>query len=118
MRQLAIVAKYDGFTNYIYPVLLGIPRAHYIVRDIAIKATLDQPRLFIEAGKSNQVSKLYAADAGLAHLRSILRFMADPARKLISRHQHETASVNLAETGRMLGAWIRGHHASAKGGRG
>jgi hypothetical protein len=116
MRQLAIVERYETFLHYTYPIFMGIPRAHYIVRDRAISAALDQPRLFIEAGKSSQVSKLYIADAGLAHLRSILRFCAHPCRKLISRHQHETASVHLAETGRMLGAWIRTQQGRAKGG--
>lgn len=118
MRQLAIVERYEGYLNYVYPVLLGIKRAHYIVRDQALGASLDQTRLFIDAGKIQQVSKLYIADAGLARIRSILRFLADPSRKLISRHQHETASIHLAETGRMLGAWIRNAHGNAKGGRG
>ena len=118
MRQLAIVERYDGFLNYAYPVLLGIPRAHYIMRDKAIYAALDQPRLFIEAGKTNQIGKLYTADAGLAYLRNILRFLADPTRKLISRHQHETATVHLADTGRMLGAWIKNQQGRAKGERG
>ncbi len=115
MRQLAIVERYETFLHYIYPIFMGIPRAHYILRDRALDAALDQPRLFIDAGKSPQISKLYLADAGLAHLRSILRFCAHPGRKLISRQQHETASVHLAETGRMLGAWIRGQQGRAKG---
>lgn len=114
-QALAIVERYEQFVNYVYPVLHGLRRSHYIVRDMAIGATLDQPRLFIEAAKSRQISKLYAADAGLATLRSHLRFLADPHRKLISRRQHEVASIHLAEVGRMLGGWIRSWRGGAKG---
>lgn len=76
----------------------------------------EQVSLFIQAGKSGQVSKLYLADAGLANLRFMLRFMADAKRKLISLHQFEVGSIHLAETGRMLGAWIK--NKAAKGERG
>jgi hypothetical protein len=106
-EQLAVVERYERFVDYLYPILMGVRRAHYIVRDRAIGAMLDQVSLFQEAGKSNQVSKLYAADAGLATLRFLLRFMASPSRKLISARQHQVASVLLAESGKMLGAWIR-----------
>jgi len=69
--------------------------------------------LFYQAAKSNQVSKLYLADAGLADLRFLLRFLADEKRRFISRHQHEVAATHLAEVGAMLGAWIR--NKAAKG---
>lgn len=71
-----------------------------------LETTFAQVKLFNEAAKSDQVSRLYLADAGLATLREFLRFAAEPTRKLISRHQHEVAEVHLAETGAMLGAWI------------
>jgi hypothetical protein len=105
--QLAIVEKYEDFLNYVYPIALNIPRAHAVLRDLFMTAAIDQVRLFAEAGKSAQVSRLYAADAGLALLRFHLRFMAKKPRKLISLEQHKVASIHLAETGRMLGAWIK-----------
>jgi len=107
MEQLAIVERYERFVDYAYPIMLGIRRAHYIARDRAMAAMLDQVGLFNEAGKAGTLTKLYAADAGLASLRFYLRFFAAPGRKLISLHQHQTAAIHLAETGRMLGAWIR-----------
>ena len=107
MEQLAIVERYERFIDYIYPILLGIRRSHYIVRDRAIASVIEQVALFNDAGKSGQISKLYAADAGLASLRFYLRFLAAPSRKLISNHQHQVASVLLAEAGKMLGVWIR-----------
>jgi len=108
-RQLAIVEKYEDFLNYIYNPAHNIPRRHSVMRDMFLEATLNQVRLFAEAGKSSQVSKLHAADAGLATLRFYLRFMAHADRRLISKQQHKVASIHLAEVGKMLGAWIRTH---------
>jgi hypothetical protein len=107
MEQLAIVAKYESFVDYVYPILLGMRRAHYIVRDRALAATFNQIELFNEAGKANTLPRLYAADAGLASLRFYLRFFAAPSRKLISQHQHQVAAIHIAEASKMLGAWIR-----------
>ncbi len=107
MEQLAIVERYEQFIDYTYPILLGVPRAHHVVRDRVIGSVFKQVALFNDAGKAGTVSKLYAADAGLASLRFALRFLASPHRRLISRHQHQTAAIHLAESGRMLGAWIK-----------
>lgn len=106
-RQLAIIERFEGFMNYTYPIAFNIRRAHHVVRDRLIAAMFEQVSLFQQAGKSSQVSRLYLADAGLAHLRFLLRFLADEHRRLISHHQHEVAAIHLAETGRMLGAWIK-----------
>ena len=114
MQQLAIVERYEQFVDYAYPIFLGIRRAHYIVRDGAVAAMLRQVELFNEAGKSASVSRLYAADANLAMLRFYLRFLANPRRRLISQHQHQVAAIHLAETGKMLGAWIARAQRTAK----
>jgi len=106
-RQLAIIERFEGLINYVYPIALNIRRTHHAVRDRLIGAMFEQVSLFQQAGKSSQISKLYLADAGLAYLRYLLRFLADEHRRLISRHQHEVAAIHLAETGRMLGAWIK-----------
>jgi len=74
--------------------------------ELFLTALLEQARLFIEAGKSSQISKLYAADAGLAWLRFQLRFLSHPSRRLITPKNHKVASQHLAEVGRLLGAWI------------
>lgn len=115
-RQLAITEKFEGFINYMYPIALNIRRTHGIARDRLIMAMFEQVSMFSQAGKSGQVSKLYLADAGLSDLRYMVRFLADGKRKLISWHQAEVASIHLAETGKMLGAWIKTK--SAKGERG
>lgn len=114
MEQLALVEKYEHFIDYVYPILLGVRRAHYVVRDRAMAAVFTQVELFNEAGKAGTLPRLYAADAGLASLRFYLRFLAAPGRKLMSQHQHQTAAILLAETGKMLGAWIRRTQGTAK----
>jgi hypothetical protein len=107
LKQLAIVEKYETFVNYVYPIAQNIPRQHGVARDGFLHAVFSQVELFIVAGKSGQVSRLYAADAGLATLRFWLRFLGDPRRKLISQNQHRVAMVHLAEVGGMLNAWIK-----------
>ncbi len=106
-KQLAIIERFEQFVNYMYPIALNIRRTHYIARDRFISMMFEQVSMFSQAGKSSQVSKLYLADAGLANLRYMVRFLVDPKRKLISLHQSEVASIHLAETGKMLGSWIK-----------
>ncbi|MDQ7044712.1 MAG: diversity-generating retroelement protein Avd [Sulfurimonas sp.] len=105
---LIIVEKYDVFINYIYPVLQNISRKHGIVKERVIQLVFLQVELFYKALKSNQKSKLYEADANLALIRYYLRFLADTKRKLISPKQHQTASILIAESGKILGSMIKG----------
>jgi hypothetical protein len=107
-QQLAIVEKYERFIEYIYPILQNCPRKHGVARDAVLAAMFSQVDLFIIAGKSQQASRLYAADANLALLRFWLRFMSSPSRRLMTFHQHQTALVLIAEVGKMLGTWIKG----------
>jgi hypothetical protein len=106
-KQMAIIERFGVFVDYIYPIAINIRRTHGVVRDMLITSMFEQANLFSQAGKTSQVSRLYAADAGMAHLRFQLRFLSDDKRRLISRHQCEVASVHLAEVGKMLGSWIR-----------
>lgn len=104
--QMAIVEKYEAIISYLYPIAQSIPRKHGVARDMFLSCLLSQTQLFIEAGKSNQISRLYLADAGLASLRSWLRFLhAHPVRS-ITTHQVEVALTLIAEVGKMTGTWI------------
>lgn len=105
---LVIIEKYDGFVNYIYPVLQNIERKHGTVKEMMTQAVFIQTELFYKALKSDQKSKLYEADANLAMIRYWMRFMANEKRKLITQHQHQTASLKLEEAGKILGTWIKG----------
>lgn len=48
IEQLAIVDRYEIFVEYIYPILLRVPRCHHVFRDRFIGHVIDQAGLFIE----------------------------------------------------------------------
>ncbi|MCT7549804.1 diversity-generating retroelement protein Avd [Aliarcobacter butzleri] len=104
-KQLIIIEKYEDFSNYIYLVLQNIPRKHGILKEKIIQLVFEQVELFYKAIKSDSKSRLYEADANLASIRFYLRFLANENRKLISQKQHQTASIKLAEVGKILNSW-------------
>ena len=104
--QLLIVQKYEKFINYFYPIAQNLPRQHGVSKEMFIRDMLSQVNLFIVAGKSNHIGRLYEADAGLTQLRYWLRFFEHKERKLITLRQHQVGSLMLAETGAILGSWI------------
>lgn len=110
-NQMAIVEKYERVILYLYPIAQSVPRKHGVVRDMFLKCLLGAPDTLMQAGKSNQVSRLYAADAQLAHLRFWVRFLV--SIKCLTKHQQETSQVLIAEVGAMLGSWIK--HRKAQG---
>jgi hypothetical protein len=71
-----------------------------------LQTLLGQADLFFQAGKSNQISKIYAADAGLAHLRFWMRFLL--SIKGMTQHQLQTGQVLVSEVGAMLNSWLKG----------
>jgi len=103
--QMVIVEKYERVIGYLYPIAQSMPRKHGVAREMFINALLGIPDLLFQAGKSNQISKIYVADAGLAHLRFWLRFLL--LIRALSPNQLQTAQVLLAEVGAMVGAWIK-----------
>ena len=103
--QMVIVERYERVVAYLYPIAQSIPRRHGVARDMFLACLLGQPDLFFQAGKSNQVSKIYAADAGLAQLRYWMRFLL--SIRAMTPHQLQTAQTLAAEVGALLGAWIK-----------
>ena len=103
--QMLIVEKYEKLISYVYPIAQSIPRKHGVAKELFLKCLLGQAELFFQAGKSNQVSKVFLADAGLANLRFFLRFLV--MIRCMSPHQHQTTQVMLAEVGAILGSWIK-----------
>lgn len=103
--QMAIVEKFERVIGYLYPIAQSIPRKHGVARDLFLQCLMRQPDLFFQAGKSNQVGKLYAADAGLAHLRFWMRFLH--VQRCMSHHQLEFAQGLVSEVGGMLNMWIK-----------
>ncbi len=104
---LAIAEKHEQTIAYLYPVIQRFPRRHGVVRDRLLHALFDMADLLYQAAKSGQPSKLYAADARLAMLRLLLRFATGPAVKAMTPRQHRAALALVAETGAMLGQWIK-----------
>jgi hypothetical protein len=104
--QMLIVEKYETVIMYLYPIAQNMPRKHAILREMFLKALFGQVELFILAGKTNQISRLYLADAGLAAIRFYLRTMSNPKIKVMTMAQKETSQVLLAEVGKILGSWI------------
>lgn len=105
-RNMAIIEKYDHFFNYVYPLAVNMSHKHKILKEEFIHALLTQYKLFHDAAKTNQKSKLFLADSNLAYIKEILRIMVNPQRKLLSRRQYETSSVLICEAGSMLNSWI------------
>ena len=105
-QQLQIVEKYERVIEYLYPIIQSTPRKHGVSRDMFLQHLLRQVDFFLVAGKSNQISRLYAADAGLAMLRFWFRFMRNTVGH-ITKKQEEHALALIAEPGAMLGAWIK-----------
>lgn len=103
--QMAVVEKYERVIAYLYPIAQSLPRKHGAARDMFLQTLLGQAELFFQAGKSNQVSKIYAADAGLAHLRFWLRFLL--SIKGLTVHQQKTAQILISEVGGMLNSWLK-----------
>ena len=134
-EQMLIVEKYETAIAYLYPIAQNLPRRHGTARAMFIDCLLGQVQLIVEAGKSGQISRLYVADAGLAHLRFWLRFLNGkpvrginflgyriwPRHKLLRKRSVVAAKRKIARyrrTGnheqltRFFASW-RGHAASA-----
>lgn len=94
--QMVIVEKYERVIAYLYPIAQSMKRQHGVARELFLQCLLGQPDLLFQAGKSNHVSKIYNADAGLAHLRFWLRFLH--SIKCLTGHQLQTAQIMIAQT--------------------
>jgi hypothetical protein len=103
--QMAIVEKFERVIAYLYPIAQSMPRKHGVARDMFLQCLLGQPDLFFQAGKSNQISKIYAADAGLAQLRYWMRFLVQI--RCMTPHQLQTSQVLVGEVGAMVHGWVK-----------
>ena len=106
---LLIVQKYENFLDYIYPIVQSIPRTHGVFKAGFLTRLFDFVDYIYEAGKSNQVSKLYIADSCLASIRFRLRFMVHAKRRMLTPKQWKTCQAFLSEVGKIIGSWIKKH---------
>lgn len=105
-RALLIIEKYRRFRNYVYPMTVNWSNKHRSFKEEFLKTMFEQVKLFNDAGMTNQVSRLYLADAGLSSLREFLQFAAEPSVRLMTPQQCVVAQGHLSESGKILGAWI------------
>lgn len=103
---LLVMTKYNTFFMYLYPMLINMSGKHRVLRDMTIEVMLRQYTDLQLAYKTNQISKCYSADAGLATIREFLRILSSRNVRLMSLKQYGTASEHLSEVGKLLGSKI------------
>jgi len=109
-KQMAITEKYETtVVSYLRKYVRNIPNTHAVERAMVKQCLHGQMRLFYLAGKSNLISRINDADAGLADLRYWLRFMVDPEIKALPPEKFDIALMHVAEVGGMINKWIDGH---------
>lgn len=103
--QMLIVEKYERVISYLYPIVQRTPRKDAVVRDKVLGCLFEGANLFFQAGKTNQIGRLYAADANLALLRFYVRFYRENIKQLTSKQETHALAL-IGEVGNLLGAWI------------
>lgn len=111
-EMLVAMEVYERFVVYIYPKIKQAAREHNAFKDRFYDAALRQAELFYEAGKSDQISRLYLADAGIASLRFYLRL--SQKFKVMSHDQALGGFRILAEVGGITNSWIKTREKRAK----
>jgi hypothetical protein len=104
--QMNLIEKYEKVINYLYPIIQNIPRKHGIVKKQFIDCLMKQIQLFNEAGKSNQISKMYLADAGLSNVRFYLRFMTNKNVKALTTKQQSYTQKLISDCISLMDNWI------------
>lgn len=112
--ELYLIQKYEHFIEYFYPIAQNIPSRHGVFKEKTLSLIFEFVDLVYDAGKTNQVSKLYLVDSCLSKLRFRVRFMSNAKRKHLTRQQQRVCQSHLAESGRILGTWIKKHKGMKK----
>lgn len=97
-----IIEKYEKVFNYLYPIAQNIPRNHGILKKEFISTLIKQIQLFNEAGKSNQISRIYLSDAGLSNIKFFLRFIASKNIKCLTHKQQAYSQKLISECADLL----------------
>lgn len=113
MNESPIFAKTHDLLLWLIPATLKFPREHRFslaMRTQAAAFDLQDHLLAAATDKRGQHRHLVAADVCLNQLRQRLRLAH--ALELFSDGQYRHVSAMTAETGRLLGAWLRQHTAT------
>lgn len=107
-KGLQIVLVYKRFMMNMYWKSMRFQPQHKIFKEQVQKALFEQIRLFNDAAKSSQSSKIHIADSGVATLQEFLLIAVDPDVHLLSPKEYRNLSRQLSEAGAMLGQWLNG----------
>lgn len=110
-EDLVLMQKYQVFFNYTYNLLQTAPRRHRVFTDEFLRHLVELPLYLYKALKSDQIGRMYEADAGIAHIRTLLKFCPhkNPQRRIISVKQVEQAEILLSEVGGIFGTMLKNH---------
>ena len=116
--QMAIVERYERVVAYLYPIAQSIPRRHGVARDMFLACLLGQPDLFFQAGKSNQVSKIYVwpghkllrKDSVLRAKRKVANFLHHDDLDGLSKFTASWAGHAQWSESHNLFAWLQARH--------
>ena len=106
-ENLIIIQRFEDFVKYIYPIIQRIDRKDGYFKQKFINLLFEQVECLYKAVKTNQVSKMYEADANMASIRFYVRFSQSKERKLITLKQSQHAGILLAEVGKILNKMIK-----------
>lgn len=108
----AIEAHYQ-FLLWLLPAVEKFPRSHkFTLGDRIENAALNVLEALVEATYTRQRTQhLQRANLGIEKLRFLIRLAAD--LKLLDRRRYEYAARTLDDTGRLIGGWMKAHHASS-----
>lgn len=87
---------------------MRFPTVHKVFKEQVQQALFEQIRLFNDAAKSSQSSKIHIADSGVATLQEFLLLAVDKKLRIISPDEYRGLSRELSEAGAMLGEWLKG----------
>jgi hypothetical protein len=106
-NSLKIIEMYEDVVKYLYPICINMSKGHMVLRNKILDCMFNQIELFIQAGKTNQISKLYLADSNMSLTRFYLRLANNDSTKLISSKQFNVLSLKLSDIQVVLDKWIK-----------
>jgi hypothetical protein len=99
------------FLKWLAPVIGKLPKDHkFTLGDRIYGIALDITESLIEATYTRErQGHLRRANLGIEKLRVLIRLAS--ALRLLDRRRYEYAARSLDETGRLIGGWMKAHHA-------
>ena len=115
MSESPLFTRSYDLLRWLLPVAIGFPRSHrFVLAERIQRQALDFHEYLIAAAKADSpTAQLRQADLALERLRFQLRLAHD--LELLSHGQYRHGAELLAETGRLLGGWIKKDNSRRQG---